>query len=176
MKRTIVATKASLGLGNVDNVASQPLLMNGGDLVTISGSPSGTWVAGSGVTDRVFGWLLDATAVEAVGALAVVPPGWATVNVALHWANSATSSGDVRWRINYTDTADGGSLTTNTAVSVTATAPATANVMKRTTLASGVAVTAGDLLTLRLARDAADAADTLTVDAAVIALVITRAS
>jgi hypothetical protein len=79
------------------------------------------------------------------------------------------------WTVNMTSFADGESINVGDVhnPSVTVTAPTT-NVLAKTTLATFWA-TAGELIFLRVKRDAVNAADTLANDAALLAVRVDRA-
>lgn len=123
-------------------------------------------------------WLLDASTQERLGGNLIIPSGWTTVNVDLYWTNPSTDTGDAQWIGFIGAYGDGDStakgLTTITA-GLTATAPAQ-DTLKVTRLGSGIAITAGSMNNLLLTREATNAADTLANDAAVLGVLISKAS
>lgn len=165
MKRTVLSP-----------YVTQPRFANAREMQAIGGSPALGWI-GSSNSDRVNVYLVDAASTEDVGYSDTLPSDWATVNITLVWANSATSAGDVRWKLTWTVAGHTESGLTATGTNfVTDTAPATSGLLRYTTLASGVAVTANKLLVLRIRREATDGADTLAVDAGIVGAIITKAS
>lgn len=151
-----------------------PLWLSAGDFVATFGSAALGNLGGT--TNRVAAMLMDAAATEIVGASALVPPGWNTVNVKLHWSNAGAGAGDVYWRaraVSKADTEDtnAGGSDTNT----TATAPV-ANVLKITTILTGIAVEGNELLAIHLTRIGGDVADTLANDAGILGVAIERAT
>ncbi len=140
------------------------------------GAPADSYLPSSPSTDRWQAWLLDAASEEGIVATVSVPTWWQTMDVELWWSNAGAGAGDVVWRV-YSKTAiDAGSMTSSSAATqTTATAPAQ-NVMKVTTIASGITVTRDALMMLQIRRVAADGSDTLANDAGVMAVRLKRAS
>lgn len=112
-----------------------------------------------------------------VGTTVELPDWWDTFDVDLYWTNSGANAGDVRWRLDRRDVADGGSLTTafTTGANNYLTAPSQ-NVLAIDTIESGLTVTDSRLLALKLWRIGGDASDTLANDAGFVGLMLRRAS
>lgn len=124
-------------------------------------------------------WLLDAASVEGLAATIdeTQVHSWNTWHVDLLWANdSGGGAGNVRWRLDSESVTAGGtlgSLTSGTAVTVTAGA---ARVLMKTRLVSDAAVPTGDLRGINLLRLGTDSEDTLANDVMVVGILLTRAS
>lgn len=124
------------------------------------------------------GWSFPDAAQHGIASNMVVPTGWATVDVDMWWVNMASSSGDVLWRVFLDDDADGAALgggSTPGALAAIA-APSTSAVLKKSTVATGFAVTAGRLLNIAIDRNGAGGGDTLANDAAIVGVNVRRAS
>lgn len=120
--------------------------------------------------------LFDGAAIEAASAARVIPVGWVTATIHLYWT-AASGTGNVLWRIDYASVGDTETIGAYSVSSINAAiaAPA-ANTIKKTTT-SAVAVTAGELFSVKVQRTGNHATDTLdAVDAAVIGVEIRRAS
>jgi len=155
--------------------STNPVLIYAPEMRSLGGSPVLDWV-GPSATNRANVFLMDSATAEDVGCAVVPPVDWKTVNITLIWTNMAASSGDVRWGLNRVVAGDGEDVTSNTSIALTATAPSTAGILKYTSLASGIAVTGGKILVLRLRRDGAHAADTLANDAGIVGVLVEKAS
>lgn len=125
------------------------------------------------------GWwtarLYDPATGQGADAVITIPSGWATVDVDVWWTNAGAGAGNVVWDCRLQAKADGAAMTGPTYTPVTIAAPAQ-DVTKKSTLRTGVAVTAGGLLLVNLNRAAADAADTLGNNAGVMAIAVRKAS
>jgi hypothetical protein len=150
------------------------LYLTARELSPPASTPTITGASGTGHVLR----LMDATNVERVGSvIPEIPAHWTTYDVDLWWTNSGAGSGAVVWRYDYLAVGDGVSLGTLTTLTpVVATAPAQ-NVLEVTRLATGLAVpAAGKALSATVVRDASNASDTLTNDAGVYLLHLSKAS
>jgi hypothetical protein len=151
-----------------------PILLNVKDLQAIGGSPALGWI-GSSNADRTNVYLLDAASIEDVGSQLLLPASWAAFKVTIIWANTTSSTGDVRWTIGYTFAGSGDNSTTQTgSASVTGAAPTTSGPLAYTTVLSSITAVPGKLLILRVRRSASDGLDTLAVDAAIVGVSIER--
>lgn len=124
------------------------------------------------------GWSFPDAAQHGIASNMIVPTGWATINVDLWWTNASSSSGDVLWRVFLDNDADGAALgggSTPGALAAIA-APTTSAVLKKSTVATGFAVTAGNLLNIAIDRNGNGAGDTLANDAVIVGVNIRRAS
>jgi hypothetical protein len=152
-----------------------PLLLNAKDLQSIGGSPAIGWV-GSSNADRTNVYLLDPASTEDVGCQVMLPASWGSFKATVIWANTTTSTGDVRWTVGYTFAGSGDNSTTQTGTaSATGAAPSTSGPLAYTTVLSSITASAGKLLILRVRRAATDVLDTLAVDAAVVGVLLERA-
>jgi hypothetical protein len=122
------------------------------------------------------GWLLDPSTDEYISSAVYVPDWWATYHVDILWTINAVSSGDVRFVCVRDSAASGQNIASaTTSDSLTATAPAQyVTFASRIATASTLAI--GAPMALTIYRDGADAADTLSVDCAVLAVMLVRAS
>jgi hypothetical protein len=150
-----------------------PSVFHAGDLEIVDGAPTR-----DGMISSVYwsAWLLDAATVEGVGAVGVVPTGWATIAIDIWWSNAGAGSGNVRWEAFFDDKADGATLATHATDHDAAIAAPAQNVLKKSTVVTTHAVTPGELYNVVVRRDAADAADTLANDCALLAVVVRRTS
>jgi len=147
--------------------------LGAGTLVSCQGSPT---LATSTNTPY---WRLDdgsSVGLEGAGDGFTVPPGWTTVDISFVWFNFTTDAGDVRLQVFAGMLADGVSHANyNIDTQVTATA-SSQNLIVRTTVASGFAVTPGRWMAVAGCRRGADAADTKTGDIGLLSVEIVRAS
>lgn len=146
------------------------ITVGAGAMGSIIGSP-----ALSNPATTTPGWLLDATSAESVGGLVELPSSWGAYTVELVWLNGSASTGNVVWQYAHRTLADGGTAATATQeTAVTVAAPTAANGVKKTTLATALAVTER-IVGFRIDREAADAGDTLANDATILAVRFTKA-
>lgn len=151
----------------VDNATSS-LWLPATILQSLTGSPARSNIATFAV------WLLDAASDEFVGSVILPPPDWTTYNVTLYWTVSS-GSGDCVWTSYSKGAGDGVSLSgADWSVAATATAPS-AGVMEVTPIATGQAASASPAKFV-ISRDADNAADTLTTDAALVGALLEKAS
>lgn len=137
----------------------------------IRGSPVLSFVAG-----QYPAWLLDPTTDEEIASPFRVPVGWVTMSVKLLWTNIGGGSGNVSWYLNNESVSDGESMNTSgTWASRVMTAPSQ-YLMKEELLSSSVAVTAEEIMSLRLYRRGTDATDTLASEAALVGVLLQKAS
>ena len=158
-----------------DDPAPPPVIIQPQAMTAVSGSPALGWI-GTGGTDRIIGMMLDAVAFEVASGSVIVPADWSSCYVDFVWANGAAGAGDVRFACYVSQLADGATLGAVTSGTLTVTAPASNTVKVSRLISTPVTVVAGSLLTVRVARDGANAADTLANDAAVLAVLITKAN
>lgn len=174
-----VTTAGVLSLAGTPLVSSYAplattLYLGAATFLAMTGGPT-VGTPGSAAT-RVNAWTLDAASAESVGVTFQVPAGWATAHVDLYWTNDGAGAGDVVWKADRYTIADGTALTAETeGGAVTATAPAQ-NVVKVTRALTGIAVSPSLVTRLEVVRVAADAADTLANDVALIGVLLTRVS
>jgi hypothetical protein len=127
---------------------------------------------------RVGVWSFDDAADERANAPFEVPAGWASFTVDFMVANMTADTGDVRWVVDFGEFADGDDLdvTLPTAQATVVTA-GTQYVMDVATISTAaIACTPGKQQLLRIGRTGASGSDTKTGDAAIIAVVINKAS
>jgi hypothetical protein len=145
-------------------------------MIATFGAPTLTGIGAAGDKMQA-AWLLDATSPENLTGQVQIPPGWATVDVALWWTNAGTGAGDVRYHLITNVVSGAGTLGgANVVTDPPATGAPAQNVTKLDLLASALAVTAGSMLGFRLQRNAGNATDSLPNDCGVLALEIRRAS
>jgi hypothetical protein len=156
--------------------AGSKILVPAQQMIATFGAPTLTGI-GAAADKMHAAWLLDAASSENLTGQLLIPPAWATVDVALWWTNAGTGSGDVKYHLitNVAFNAEtlGG---TNVITSPVATAAPAQNVAKLDLLASGLAVTAERLFGFRLQRTGENAGDSLANDVGVLAVEIRRAS
>jgi hypothetical protein len=135
----------------------------------------------STVAGRYRCMLFDSASSERVSCTQEVPSTWATMNVSLYWTNFSSGSGNVVWRL-FVDTAgDGDTLVATGGAGdsgeLTIAAPSQ-DILKVSSLLSGQAIDASKVLNFRIARigNAVSGNDTLNNDAAMLGLLVTRAS
>lgn len=114
-----------------------------------------------------------AGAFESNVACFVVPQDYVSgASFLIHWTNLGAGAGDVRWTLLGGGKVDGNDLNAAVEFSTTTTATAPAlGIEEITTHAAAPTFAAGELVLISVARDSADAADTLANDAGFIALV-----
>lgn len=155
-------------LANI-NAAGGVLFLGTNALGLLSGSPT---IGASGAWSW---WSMDAASDEMVSGIFLIPPGWVTANIIYWWSNDGAGSGDVRWDAFYELDGDAGTMSAGTTTSLTITAPAV-GVLKKSTMVSGLSVTAGSLLAIGVNRDANHVADTLANDARLLGVELRRAT
>jgi hypothetical protein len=120
-------------------------------------------------------WQFDPNTDESVTGQVALPSTWATLDMTLVWSVSASTSGDVRWIVQYQFVSAAGDLeAAGTNLIANATVPAQ-RVRADTVMGSDIAV-AGDLVRLRVTRDADNAGDTNTTDASLLGIMLAKAS
>lgn len=120
-------------------------------------------------------WLLDAASAEGLQVAMLLPANWSALNVSIYWSNAGAGSGDVVLNTAWSTQGDGENTTSMVAgTTKTATAPAQ-YVLKVTTMDAGLTAAAGELTSVRVARNAADAADTLANDVAIYGVLLGKA-
>lgn len=146
-------------------------MFTAGDLESVRGTPARgnpnvTWSY----------WLLDSATQEAVGAVLHIPTGWSTVDIDVWWVNAGAGAGDVVLGYRRDSPGEGGALGTG-AASGSATVTASAqNIVKKTTVGTGVSVSSLSLAGIAVERNGSAGADTLGNDIGVLAVVIRKAS
>lgn len=143
-------------------------------LELVQGSPATTNVTGGAVRWRV--WLLDAAAQEGVAGIVRVPS-WATsMAMSVRWAaTTADTTNAVVWSGSRGPLTDGTALTTTGGAFTGGNTTATCNGqhVPVTTALGTASVTGSTDVGVQIARVAANAGDTYTADAEVVALAIT---
>lgn len=116
-------------------------------------------------------WGFDPTSAEYIGINFFPPASWENVtafDVDIHWAVNGTSGGNVVWVVNHKIAALNDGLNAGAAYTVVTAAPAAAGTvtqaLKTTKIGTSIPVTAGQLMAIRVGRDAANADDTNTND------------
>lgn len=161
-----VQPDGTLAWGN----ATSAVFISASEMHESGGAPSR-----SSVSNVAPAWAMDSASLERVSGILFVPDGWTSANVTLYWTNLGVGAGDVRWRLDYNLATDGDTIGLTSAAAGTQTAPAQ-NVVETVSLAAGLAVTAGEMLSLGVLRFATDAADTLPNDAGIIGLLVEKAA
>lgn len=134
-------------------------------------SPSLTTVAGNQSA-----WFLDPSTDEWIGSGVYVPSWWSTYHVDIVWTINASASGDVRLGLLCDSSADGENLSSGTTSNtLNFTAPAQ-YVVKHSRILTSSTLALGQTLAMSVYRDGANAADTLTVDCAILGVLFVRAS
>lgn len=136
-----------------------------------TGSPS----LASQASNYATAWLLDQTSNESIATNLVVPSGWSTADIDLWWSAEVNTGGNVVWQIFTDNDADGAAIGGSGGSSSTVAAPAQ-SVLKKSTLATGATVTAGNLLNVLIFRTANSGSDTLAGDASVLGINLRKAS
>jgi len=146
----------------------------------LSGSPSTSgWVSptsGTAGAGRVSTLDFDGgTSVEYAGRCATLPAAWAATDITLIWTiKDGAATGDVQWQATWTALVDGQPVTVAPPqVSAVGTAPLAG--VARTTTIPAAAIPSGVPVMLRFGREPGLAADTLAVDACLIAVALTPA-
>jgi hypothetical protein len=121
-------------------------------------------------------WLLDASSDEGVGSNFVLPTEWATFHIDLYWSAAATT-GDVYW-VTYVSAKTVGESTTGAydTYLVAATVAANADRLSATRMKTGQIATAGAFFQIGVVRQGSSGADTMSGDARLHGVLLTRAS
>lgn len=122
-------------------------------------------------------WLLDAAATEVVATTEFIPTGWITFNMDMWWSNASSGSGNVVANVRYgllydASNATGGEVNLG---NTTLAAPAQ-NIIKVTTVASGIYRPADGVVRINVRRVGGDASDTLANDASFLGIRLRRAT
>lgn len=144
-----------------------------GAFTVTAGSPSITAYATGAINWPAV--LYDASSAEYAGSSAWLPAHWNTFHIDLYWTNAGGGSGNVVWTTLYQSFGDGDTTANLAGGNNTVTAPAQ-NVLKVSRTQSSINPTRGRPLFFVIGRLAADAADTLGNDAALIGVALVRAS
>jgi len=118
----------------------------------------------SGLTAYVGAAYLNGASDTLREATRIVPDNWISggFTVKVHWTQSATGAGNVRWQFYYLfRSANSSLIAAKTELAVTAAAPAVADQETITTIGTTAAPTAGQIVLMTLRRNAADSLDTL---------------
>lgn len=151
---------------------ADPAFLVARDFEPMSGTPTFSGLQSGAVGAPV--WLMDATAVEVVEGVVLVPPSAASVDLELWWCNAGAGAGDVVWTGSI-ESLESGDNVTVTGASSNATSTAGAQYIVVTeSLVTGFAVTS-QVLKVRIVRQATDAGDTLANDAGLIGVKISKA-
>lgn len=145
--------------------ATAPVVVRAQDTSVNSGTPT---VTGRGVA------AFDAASEEVVTAFVNLPEAWSACRVKVVWSNEGTGTGAVTWRLDYGSCEDGGNTNTLTA-GVETTGTAAGQYVAVHTPLQRIDLASSSMLSLKLRRRAAVAADTLANDAGLISLVFTEA-
>ncbi|WP_370325308.1 glycosyl hydrolase family 28-related protein [Euzebya sp.] len=112
------------------------------------------------------------TGFESAVAVVDIPPDWTTCNVYLWWTNPSAGGGNVAWRCDHRQVADGDSLNTDTQGTTVIAAAPTQYGTDKLLVISNLAVTPGKLLRLEAARNGGHASDDLSGDAHLLGVVL----
>lgn len=169
---TTVTLRVNGAAGYLDsNETDQRLVVPATALILANGVPAPQHVF------RTPAWLLDAATAEAVTwSREDLPSRWLSYDVEIVWANVGAGSGAVTWRADIGNWATGDTMTTPASGATVVSTAGAAGVVMRTTLATDVPRTAGKWPVIVVHRLGADAGDTLSNDAGLLALVLTRKS
>ena len=179
----LLTTNDPIVLGTTGLTFTQfPAASSGSSAPTDLWIPAASFALGSGSPSlapytSVFwmAWLFDAASEEGIATTAYIPTGWSTLDIDLWWTNAGAGSGDVRWDPRTNNFGDTETISSPAGSQSNVTAPAQ-NVMKVSTVRSGVTCTAGELSAIYLGREAANVADTLANDVAVFGIRLRKAS
>jgi hypothetical protein len=136
----------------------------------VSGTPS------KSTTQQVPVWHFDASAIEMVGTVYVLPAWWNTVSVTLIWANSSTGAGDAKWTFRYDFIDAGQTLGTYSSLFNNGVTAGAIDVAVYQTQSGTLTNIAGKPFLMRIERNATDALDTLVNDAYLIGVQFNRVS
>lgn len=121
-------------------------------------------------------WSLQDAATTSVGASRLLPASWATFDFDLWWTNLGATGGNARWEAKVFSSSDGDLLDAAVGAGILDIAAPAQNVVKKSTLATGMAVTSGDIVNITVTRSGSHANDTLAVAAGVLSVVLRKAS
>jgi hypothetical protein len=122
-------------------------------------------------------WLFDASSGEDISSPIELPSWWTTFDAYLYWCNAGAGSGDIRTNVIVQQTANDGDLITGGTFSAQSTLTAGAlGILKISKLNSSACTRSNGLAVVYFERLAANAADTLTNDCAVLGIELRRVS
>lgn len=148
--------------------------LSANDLSALQGTP-----ALANQNSTVPGWALDAAATESVHTVVTFPADWNTFDVTIYWTPTTNPTADNAVFSFLMSSFDHAELLTGYATGSTQTFTAIVSdafYLNEDILAVGASVPAGVFHAFQIARLGADAADTLNVDAALIAVKLSKAS
>lgn len=138
-------------------------------------SATGTGPEAKALNNAFGAWFMDAAATETVVANPAVPPGWRSFTLDLWWVNTTAGTGAVRWRVAIGTLAAGQAATQEFDTQTVITAGALA-VATRSQYFTGLTTDPSGLMRIMISRMGADATDTLTGDAGLLGVMLTRTS
>lgn len=122
--------------------------------------------------------LFDSASTETIDCPCSVPVGWTSFDVEIYWINAGAGAGNVVWRVQGFEAAEGTSINavdTENLTDFTDTAGAQ-DVLVRTPCGSWSALAAGNYISVRAARFGAAAGDTLGNDAGLLGVKLTKSN
>jgi hypothetical protein len=153
-------------------LALEAITIPAADLTINTGSPVLS-TGGGGLP----GWLMDASATEAVAAIVGrdrIPAHWKTLAVDAVWANATTNAGDVRFDASHGWMADGDAFSTGTYVNGTAAAAPTVAGEQKTTRVVASSTVTKDRMYVRVIRNGGHVSDTLANDCILVGVRLVR--
>lgn len=137
---------------------------------SVTGAP-----AASNISGDIPVWLFDAAAIEAIATYAKCP-NWATMTAQFVWAPSTAGAGSVVWDAMFYVLGDGAAYALSATASVTSAASGVTNQLEITPASGAVAVPAGQLMGVRVRRNATSGADDYAADAKFLSVILAKAS
>lgn len=155
-------------------ISSDVVFVGAAALGAVNGSPSLS--STTGTSYNYAAWLLDASSAEYISGEVWLPAHWTTFTATVYWTRATTGAGDVRF-IMFRRSIVNNTTVDNTSTFLEAVATANGQYMANVTqLGAGLSNTAGVPLMFSVGRDAANAADTLAGDIAVLGVAFGRQS
>lgn len=146
-----------------------------GDFISSSGGSTGQIGAGTGNTNRMQAWLLDASSYEVVSTTTRNPTEWDAFHVEVEWSNAGAGTGDVGWRADMLQYGDGDTIDAGTPSADIFDAAPVQYIIARTRLHASIPTNAAkDSIRLDINRRAGLAGDTLANDAGMTGVLLRR--
>jgi hypothetical protein len=149
---------------------------NDKQFISVTGWAAALGTPAQTVVTRHVGWLFDASSVEIItGGLFRFPDDWATYHGDLYWTNAGAGSGNVRWNVSTGTLADGVALSNPQGGGEGAFAAPASGTVEVSRVING-ATSPSSANALNIQRMATDGTDTLTNDATVLGLLLSKAT
>lgn len=166
---------SDLYAATVDAASPSRRVLSPSVFTAMFGSPALS-VIGSATANSTIAWVFDDSVTEYIQAVFTAETGWASLEVAVYWFRVGGTAGNVRWTAQSFTLSESASVDQASSTVSSTTEAAAGQYELVETVFGPLSVTPGDLVRFNIGRLGGNAADTLTGDAAVAAVVVRKAS